>query len=77
MGLMANRSLKSFLVLAFVLFFGGIFTAGLGLGLLEGVPASFLVTVGVILAVIAPATALIGASLEENASSATSQPQED
>lgn len=60
------RSFKSFIVLAFVLFFGGIFTAGLGLGLFEGVPASFLVTIGVILAVIAPATALVGASIEEN-----------
>ena len=68
---MEIRSFKAFLVLAFVLFFGGIFTAGLGLGLLDGVPASFLVTVGVILAVVAPATALIGASLEESAGNGT------
>lgn len=70
---MPNRSLKSFIILAFVLFFGGIFTAGMGLGLLDGVPASFMVTVGVILAVIAPATALIGASLEEGAQAAAAE----
>lgn len=61
------RSFKSFLVLAFVLFFGGLFTAGVGLGLFDGVPASLLVTGGVLLAVIAPATALLGAAMEENA----------
>lgn len=62
---MPRQTFKSFLVLAFVLFFGGIFTAGLGLGLFDGVPASLLVILGVLLAVLAPATALIGASLEE------------
>ena len=63
---MQGQSFKSFLVLAFVLFFGGIFTAGIGLGLFDGVPASFLIVIGVLLAVLAPATALIGASLEES-----------
>lgn len=61
-------SFKSFLVLTFVLGFGGVFTAGIGLSAFEGVPSSFLVTVGVILAVIAPATALLGAALEERQS---------
>ena len=61
------QTFKSFLVLAFVLFFGGLFTAGIGLGLFDGVPASLLVTGGVLLAVVAPATALIGAAIEENA----------
>ncbi|MEL6184957.1 MAG: hypothetical protein AAFU79_10060 [Myxococcota bacterium] len=65
------QSFRSFLILAFVLFFGGIFTAGMGLGLFDGVPASFLVTIGVLLAVIAPATALIGAALEEKKATAT------
>ncbi len=64
-----QQTFKSFLVLAFVLFFGGIFTAGIGLGLFEGVPAGLLVVGGVLLAVLSPAAALVGAAIDENAAS--------
>lgn len=60
-------SFKNYLTVAFVLFFGGIFTAGFGLGLFDGVVATLLVAAGVLLAVIAPATALVGAAIEEAA----------
>lgn len=58
-------SFKNYLTAAFILFFGGIFTAGTGLGLSDGIAATLLVAAGVLLAVIAPATALVGAAIEE------------
>lgn len=59
------KSLKHFLTLAFVLFFGGIFLSGFGLTL-TGVASAVAVLVGVAMVVAAPVTALVGAKLDES-----------
>lgn len=59
------NTLRVSLTTAFVLFFGGLLLAGLGLGLLDGVLSTLLVAAGVLLTVTAPAAALVGLSIDE------------
>lgn len=58
--------MKNYLTLAFTLFFGGLFVAGIGLALVEGVVGTLMVGAGVLLTVVAPVSALMGASAEES-----------
>lgn len=60
-------TLRLSITTAFVMFFGGLLIAGLGMGLFEGVLSTLLVTLGVLFTVVAPAAALVGLSIDERA----------